>query len=42
MNIIAFVFYAGLFCFFAGVGVSEIPLELVIAVCALILAIKSI
>jgi hypothetical protein len=40
MNIIAFLFYAGLFCFFAGIGVPY--LEFIIAVCALVLAIKSV
>jgi hypothetical protein len=40
MNIVTFIFYAGLFCFFAGIGVPY--LELAIAVCAFILAIKSI
>jgi hypothetical protein len=40
MNIVSFVFYAGLFCFFAGIGIPY--LELIVAVAALILAIKSI
>jgi hypothetical protein len=40
MNIITFLFYAGLFCFFAGIGIPY--LELIIAVCAIVLAAKSI
>lgn len=40
MNIIAFLFYAGIFCLMFGIGVPY--LEIVVGICALVLAIKSI
>jgi hypothetical protein len=40
MNIITFVFYAGLALFFFGVGFPF--LKIIIGICALVLAVKSI